>query len=164
MFRRSSSLHELMNEELPPLSYQKRLCYRTDITEVTALWRLLNKEVFNGKLEMPVIEVMPRCRTYWGICFGSWTRIQGTRSYSKIRVMDKWFCRQWLITTLAHEMCHQYQWDVIGEKRLRQGKERLMSHGPSFYVFRDRLAKYGIPLKRHHRMRKWYLTQDLFKC
>ena len=159
-----NNLKELMLEDLPSIAYQKRLSYRTDHAEVVRLYRMLNQAIFNNKLEMPEIEVMPRCRTYWGICFGSWDRIPRTRSYCTIRVMDKWFCKQWLITTLAHEMCHQYQWDVIGEQRLKQGKERLMSHGPSFYVFRDKLAKHGIPLKRHHRWRKWLKTQNIFNC
>jgi hypothetical protein len=163
MFR-NTSLRELMYQELPPLGYQKRLCYRTDREEVVALWRLLNKEIFNGKLEMPLIEVMPRCRTYWGICFGSYTKIHGTKSKCKIRLMDKWFCRQWLITTLAHEMCHQYQWDVIGESRLKEGKEPLMSHGPSFFVYRNKLAKHGISLKRSHGMRRWFKHQRFDKC
>jgi len=162
MFKKSE-LSELMREELPSIGYQKRLGYRTTVAEVEALYRIINKTVFNNKLRMPVIEVMPRCRTYWGICFGSFTPTK-RGAYCKIRVMDKWFCRQWLITTLAHEMCHQYQWDIIGEQRLKLGKERLMSHGPSFYLFRDRLAKHGIPLKRHHRQRKWFKHQNLFKC
>jgi len=163
MFR-NTSLLELMQEELPALSQQKKLHYRTNHDEVVALWRLLNKKIFNSKLEMPIIEVVPRCRKYWGMCFGSYEPIKNRRSRCKIRVMDKWFCRQWLITTLAHEMCHQYQWDIVGEKRIREGKEPIMSHGPSFYVFKDRLAKHGIPLKRAQRMRKWFKTQNMFKC
>lgn len=78
--------------------------------------------------------------------------------------MDKWYCRQWLIIVLAHEMCHQYQWDVVGEKRIKQGKNPIMSHGPSFFIYRDKLAKHGIPLKRWQRMRKWFRTQNVFKC
>jgi len=161
MFR-NNDLRELMQEDLPSIAYQKRLCYRTDYNEVVALYRILNKKIFNNKLEMPIIEVAPRCRKYWGYCFGEIARPPNRRSYCKIKLMDKWWSRQWLIITLAHEMCHQYQWDIIGEKRERQGKEKIMSHGPSFYVFRDKLAKYGIPLKRHHSKRRWFKTQNFF--
>jgi hypothetical protein len=163
MFRKTL-LSELMSEELPSLGFQKRLCYRTTYDEVVMLWKMLNKCIFDNVLEMPEIEVVPRCRQYWGICFGSHYNVVGKKSRCKIRVMDKWFCRQWLITTLAHEMCHQYQWDIEGIQREKQGKDRLMSHGPSFYIFRDKLATYGIPLKRHHRQRKWFAFQNLFKC
>lgn len=78
--------------------------------------------------------------------------------------MDKWYCRQWLITTLAHEMCHQYQWDIIGEQRISGGKDRLMSHGPSFFIFRDKLKDQGISLKTAHRSRKWFRYQNLFRA
>jgi hypothetical protein len=78
--------------------------------------------------------------------------------------MDKWYCKQWLITVLAHEMCHQYQWDIQGMERLKRGKQPLMSHGPSFFVFRDKLKKHGISLKGAHSKRKWFWYQNLFKC
>jgi hypothetical protein len=78
--------------------------------------------------------------------------------------MDKWYSRQWLITVLAHEMCHQYQWDVQGLERLKKGKEPIMSHGPSFFVFRDKLKEHGIALKSAHSKRRWFLHQNMFKC
>lgn len=160
---RKNVLLELMQEEPPSISYQKRLGYRTDIHEVTYLYRLINKVIFKNALEMPEIEVVPRCRKYWGMCYASWDRLPGRRSYCKIRLMDKWYSHHWLISTLAHEMCHQYQWDVQGAQRRIQGKNPIMSHGPSFFVFRDKLKKHGIPLKSAHSKRKWFKTQDLFK-
>jgi hypothetical protein len=39
-----------------------------------------------------------------------------------------------------------------------------MSHGPTFFRFRDKLEKYGISLKTAHSQRKWFKHQDLFKC
>lgn len=153
-----------MAGELPSLSYQKRLCYRTNYDEVVAIYKLLNKTIFNNKLEIPIIEVVPRCRKYWGMCFGTHERLPGKRSYCKIRLMDKWYCKQWLISTLAHEMCHQYQWDIVGNQRIKKGKDRLMSHGPTFYIFKEKLAKHGISLKRAHGKRRWFKHQDFFKC
>ena len=153
-----------MNQPLPAIGYQKKLQYHTNYRKVLSLYKIINKEIFNNKLPTPIIEVVPRCREYWGQCYGEVYRIRYRKSHCRIRVMDKWFCEQWLITTLAHEMCHQYQWDILGQDREAKGMDRLMSHGPSFYVFRDKLARYGIPLKRHHRQRKWFATQDMFKC
>ena len=163
MFKKAN-LTELMREELPPIAYQKRLYYRTDYDEVVRLYRMLNKSIFNNKLIMPEIEVMPRCRKYWGMCYGSLEMPTKTESFCKIRLMDKWYCKQWLITVLAHEMCHQYQWDVQGVERLNRGKEPIMSHGPSFFVFRDKLKKHGISLKSAHSKRKWFKHQNLFKA
>lgn len=163
MFR-NTDLREIMREELPNIAYQKRLMYRTDLHEVQQLYRLLNKKIFNNQLEMPILEVVPRCRKYWGLCIGEHEKPAYRRSYCKIRLMDKWYSRHWLVTVLAHEMCHQYQWDIIGDQRVLEGRERLMSHGPTFFVFRDKLAKHGISLKSSHSRRKWFKYQNLFKC
>jgi hypothetical protein len=38
-----------------------------------------------------------------------------------------------------------------------------MSHGPSFFTFRDELSAVNIPLKTAHSQRKWFKYQDLFK-
>ena len=87
MFKKAN-IAEIMREELPPITYQKRLCYRTDYDEVVSLYRILNKTIFNN----------------------------------------------------------------------------IMSHGPSFFVFRDKLKKHGISLKGAHSKRKWFKYQNLFKC
>jgi hypothetical protein len=156
----------MMSEDLPNKTFQKRLRYRTNQKEVLALFNTINSEIFSNKLPIPRIEVMSNCRTYWGLCQANSFTLHPNKSISNctIILMDKWFCKQWLITTLAHEMCHQYQWDVMGHQRVKNGQKPLMSHGPSFFIFRDKLARHGIPLKRWQRMRKWFKTQDVFKC
>ena len=164
MMFRTTTIANLMLEELPPITYQKRLYYRTDHAEVVVLYKMLNRLIFNNKLIMPEIEVMPRCRKYWGMCFATINMPTKTESFCKIRLMDKWYCKQWLIAVLAHEMCHQYQWDVQGVQRLNEGKQPIMSHGPSFFVFRDKLAKHGISLKSAHSRKRWFKHQNLFKC
>ena len=152
-----------MREPLPSIGYQKRLSYRTNKAEVVELYKLINQACFNNKLNMPEFEVTARCRKYWGMCYASYDIVKYRKTYCKIRLMDKWFCKQWLITTLAHEMVHQYQWDIDGDKRERDGKDRIMSHGPSFFVFKDNLAKYDIPLKTSHSQKKWFKYQSMSK-
>lgn len=161
-----SQLYSLMNEELPNVTYQKKLMYRTSEKEVLMLFKLINREVFRNVLPIPEIQVTPRCRKYWGICIASHfdPQYEGSKSHCIIKISDKWFCRQWLITTLAHEMCHQYQWDIDGHHRAKLGKGPLMSHGPSFFIWRDKLEKHGVPLKTAHRMRMWFKHQSMFKC
>ena len=155
-----------MNAELPSIAAQKRLVYRTDIKEVRHLFRVLNKTIFDDKLPTPEFIIFNRARDYWGLCEAKDFRpkLDSKSSNVRIHLFNKWFCKQWLIDTIAHEMCHQYQWDIIGKKRMRAGKEPIMSHGPSFYVYRERLAKHGIALKKAHRMRKWFRYQNFFKC
>jgi len=161
---KKSELSKLMREPLPSIGYQKRLSYRTNVAEVIELYKIINQACFNNKLNMPEIEVTPRCRKYWGMCYGSFEIVKYRKTYCKIRLMDKWFCKQWLITTLAHEMVHQYQWDIDGTKREREGKNRIMSHGPSFYAHREKLAKHGISLKMGHGQKRWLKHQRFDKC
>lgn len=163
---KNSQLYQLMTEELPSMSFQKRLKYRTSHREVLALYKIINLEIFDNQLPVPKIEVVPRCRKYWGICMANEVHpdYEYFKSNCTIRLMDKWYCKQWLITTLAHEMCHQYQWDIEGFNRIKEGKDPLMSHGPSFFIWRDKLKEHGIPLKTAHRMKKWFTHQSMFKC
>lgn len=161
-----NKLREYMDSELPSISQQKRLAYRTDEKEVKHLFRLLNNAVFDGKLPTPKFIIFSRSKDYWGLCEATdfVPNAASKRSDVIIHLYNKWYCKQWLIDTLAHEMCHQYQWDVYSKKRARKGLGPIMSHGPSFYIFRERLAKHGIVLKRHHRMRKWFKHQNFYKC
>lgn len=162
MYYEGLTLKELMDTPLPPISYQRRLMFRPTLTEAKYTYNLLNEQVFANQLHMPTIEIGPRRRSYWGMCLGSLDKYS-TGSYCTIKLMDKWYCRQWFVAILAHEMAHQHQWDIHGPEREADGKLALMSHGPSFFTFRNRLEEHNIPLKTAHRMRKWFKYQDLFK-
>lgn len=161
-----SNLRTLMSEELPSRTFQKKLSYRTSEEEALALFKVINKEIFGNILPVPEFQVKPRCRKYWGYCIAQSVTLNkdSTKSSCIIKLSDKWYCKQWFILTLAHEMCHQYQWDILGHLRVKEGKKPLMSHGPSFFLYRDKLMKHGIPLKRSHGISPWFSHQNLFKC
>ena len=163
---KTSRLQRIMSQKLPTISAQKRLLYRTDLSEVKYLFKILNQEIFNNELSMPEFEILARCREYWGMCQAKhfMPNLSSSRSSCIIRLQDKWYCKQWLVATLAHEMCHQYQWDVISKKRIRKGIRPIMSHGPTFFVFREKLAKHGITLKRANSTNRWFKHQNLLKC
>lgn len=161
---KDSLLAKMMEKELPDLSSQAKLPYRTSHREVVSLFKLINREVFNDKLPMPEFVILQRTSDYWGICIAKSFVPDGEESVCRIKLSDKWFCKQWLITILAHEMCHQYQYDIDGPKRMRMGLDPIMSHGPSFFKFRSKLSKFGISLKRAHARAKWFKHQNLFKC
>lgn len=155
-------LFEIMRMPLQGKTYQKRLLFRPLQSEVEHVYYLLNRDVFGGKLTTPEIQLKPKLRRYWGMCIGEHF-VQKTGSFCKVELLDKWTSPQWLVMILAHEMCHQYQWDIIGEERISQKKEKLMSHGPSFFQFRERLADLDIPLRRRYSMHQWHATQNLWK-
>lgn len=159
----SLSLVEIMRTSLPSKYKQKSLQFKPTVQEVTYIYDLLNEQVFDNKLKRPEFVIRSRCRKFWGMCVGEHEIFESTQSYCKIILMDKWYCVQWLVTILAHEMCHQEQWDLLGEARLLNGKERLMSHGPSFYKYRKRLAEHKIPLKIAYSFKRWMKHQDMQK-
>jgi len=157
-----SKLHELMMTPLPCKSHQIRMPYRPSLREVNKIYSILNEEIFNGKLTRPEIR-LGRIHKAWGWCHGHTKELE-TGSSCVIKLSDKWYCIQWFIITLAHEMAHQYQWDIIGPKRVRNGKDYLMSHGPSFFQHRERFERYNIPLKTALRTRKWFKHQNFHRC
>jgi hypothetical protein len=160
----TSKLLQLMSEPLPSIGLQKKLSYRPTKKEVRQLYNIINEEVFDNQLPPAHLEVKSHCRGYWGMCMSTGFNPKKKSSQCKIRLSDRWYCKQWLIDTLAHEMVHQYQWDIYSKERAVEGKEPIMSHGPSFYKFRKQLAEYGIVLKRTSRTSLWFKYQTLSKC
>lgn len=149
---RPHPLKELMKTPLPTVSQQRKKCYRPSVAEVKRTYNLINKYVFNNKLTRPPIKLKV-CRQYWGQCIGSdYETRPGT--FCTIEMMDKWFCVQWMITTLAHEMVHQYEWDIL---------QKDMTHRQSFFMWRDQLSKFNIDLKTYHRQKNWFIYQNFIK-
>ncbi len=156
------SLVELMETPLPSITEQRRLTYRPSLREVYRIYDLLNRKIFQNKLVRPEIELGIR-RKCWGICIG-YTKLRDSGSYCVIKLSDKWYCKQWFIAILAHEMSHQYQWDIIGPKRHRKGQDFLMSHGPTFFQHRPRMLKHNIPLRVAFRKSRWFMHQHIQLC
>jgi hypothetical protein len=158
-----------MNAELPNISTQKRLPFRPHPEEVDALYRALNKHIFNNALTQPDI-ILGTLKKCWGRC--NWLETKQKRgqpgTYCRIELYDKWFCPQWFCTTLAHEMVHQWQWDIYRWDHIREfGREMYWdsgAHGPSFHHWRPDMAEWGISLKIAHGQKRWFRHQDLFKC
>jgi len=166
---RPNIITQYINADLPTLSEQKRLPYRPAQWEVDSVYRALNRCIFNNQLTQPEI-VLGQWPKYWGMCVwedqrqrrGSWGK-QGT--WCTMRLSNKWYSPQWFITIMAHEMVHQYQWDINRFERYDQGFDRDVegAHGPSFFAWRDQLADWDVPLKTAHRTRKWFKHQDLWR-
>jgi hypothetical protein len=155
-----SQLKTLMNERLPSLSYQERLRYSTSPEETSYLFDLLNEEVFGNRLSTPKIEIIETPKDYFGECL-AYNSVPEYKNQSNcyIKIAERWACRQWLITILAHEMCHQYQWDVVSLERMKAGMNPLMSHGPTFFAHRDALRRVDIPLMRLYSRERWLKYQ-----
>lgn len=160
----SKKLKKLMSQDLPSLTYQRKLSYKANVREVKKLYKLINAAIFNNRLVMPRIKVKSRLMGSWGECLGVDQEFQKNRSRCMIIMNKRWYCKQWLIMSLAHEMVHQYQWDIISKRRRSQGLDNIMSHGPTFFQWRNKFARHKIPLKTYSGSDKWFATQHLFKC
>lgn len=162
---RPNPLRRIMELELPSLTYQRRKLFRPGDEDISYAYKIINKYVFDNCLRMPVIE-QGVLRKAWGVC--EWRSNFENGSWVKIRLMDKWFCPQWFMNTLAHEMVHQYQWDIYRWEHLdyygRPMHECSGGHGPSFYMWRERFEHYGLNLKIYHSQRRWFRHQDFTKC
>lgn len=163
---RPNPIRTIMQAPLPSLTYQRRKLYRPDTDEVEYLYRKINYYVFDNQLKKPDIRLgtIKKC---WGVC--EWETVkQPSGSYCNIRLSDKWFCPQWFVNTLAHEMAHQWQWDIYRFQHAeRSGKpiyELSGAHGPSFFVWRERFNEYDLTLKTSYGQRRWFNYQDFKKC
>ena len=159
---RPNPIRAIMATPLPSVYQQKRKPFRPTDSDLIYAYDTINRYVFDNQLVRPEI-TQGSIRKAWGWCQGRDVPYE-TGSYCKIRLMDKWFCPQWFMNTLAHEMAHQFQWDVISLERERYGMEPVMSHGPTFFIWRERFDHYGLHLKTAHRMRKWFKHQTFSKC
>jgi hypothetical protein len=155
-----------MSTPLPGITYQRRKQFRPTQSDVIYAYNIINKYIFENQLKRPEIK-LGIIKKAWGIC--SWEQEQQpSGSYCYIRLMDKWFCVQWFLQTLAHEMVHQYQWDIYRwDHLIQQGRpmyDLSGAHGPSFYAWRDKFAEYDMNLKVHWSQRKWFKYQDFTKA
>lgn len=162
---RSNPICRLMETELPSITYQKKQLFRPTMADVDRAYNILNKHLFDDHLVKPNINVKRLTRA-WGRC--EWkNREQPSGSWCEISMHDKWYCTQWFISVLAHEMVHQWQWDCYRWAHIEYyGKDinyRSSGHGPSFFMWRDKFSEYGVPLKRTFSTSRWMRHQDLHK-
>jgi len=158
---RPNPIRRIMELPLPSIADQKRKPFRPTDEDITYAYNIINRYVFDNQLRRPKITQgrVPGC---WGIC--RWLQHPKTMEfYTEIRLVDKWFCAQWFMNTLAHEMVHQWQWDIYREEN-GGIYEFSGAHGPNFFAWREQFEYYGLHLKTTHRMLKWFKYQDFTKC
>lgn len=160
---RPNPIRAIMEAELPSITYQRKLSFRPSYKDINYAYNICNKYLFDNRLRKPEIEQGIRRQT-WGFC--QWENdYDHTGSYCTIKIMDKWFCPQWFMQTLAHEMVHQYQWDIHRFEACGGIMDKKSgAHGPDFFMFRERFDYYGLNLKTAHGQKRWFIHQDFTKC
>ena len=157
---RPNPIRTIMKSSLPSITSQRHKEFRPSVDDVIYAYKILNRYVFYNKLRRPIIE-LKQTQKNWGYC--TWhNKHIWNGSWCTIRLNDKWFCPQWFMNTLAHEMVHQYQWDVWSwDNNL---PEASGGHGPSFFMWREQFEYYGLTLKTSFGQRRWFKYQNFNKC
>lgn len=163
---KSNPVRAIMESPLPSITYQKRKLFRPSHDDLITAYKMINRHVFDNVLSIPDIKLI-QTQKCWGYC--QWLDdYQNNGSYCKIRLNRNWFCPQWFMNTLAHEMCHQYVWDRYRwEHHEIHGREIYTGgggHGPSFFMWRDRFSYHGLTLKTAFGQNRWFKYQDFSKC
>lgn len=113
--------------------------YYPSLKEAKFYFNLLNRYLFQNKLTSGKIKVA-KLRGCWG-----W--FVGHENEFEIVMTDKYPSIKVFIMGLAHEMVHQYQWEILGAEKIKEGKIPNINHGPAFYAWKKNLSKFNIPLK-----------------
>lgn len=160
-----SILRSIMERPLPPKMFQRRKQYRPNLDEVLYTYKLCNYYIFDNQLSMPEI-TMGHPKKCWAYC--AWfNEPQSEGTYCRIHINRYWFCRQWFINTFAHEMVHQWQWDIYrpaDNPNYNKYSNKSMGHGPSFFRWRDKFKEHGLCLKRDFGQKRWFKHQNFNKC
>jgi len=163
---RPNPIRAIMATPLPSITYQRRKSFRPTDADIIYAYNIINRYVFDNQLRRPDIQ-QGTLRKAWGYC--QWLDSEQDNGTSvEIRLMDKWFCPQWFMQTLAHEMVHQYQWDIYRYEHMdyygRDINQSSGAHGPSFFAWRERFEFYDLTLKVSFGQRRWFKFQDFTKC
>ena len=116
--------------------------FRPSISDCREIFRQINRQVFNNELEMPKFRLV-YSKEFWGECVGS---IDNQTSVT-IKMNKSFLSRRLFINTMAHEMVHQWEWLNYEN----------MTHGKTFFLWRDQLKNFNITLSRHYRIKHYRL-------
>lgn len=111
-----------------------------DDERVVQKWyRILNKEVFDSQLKVtPRIIRIAKSKQWWNSPDGE--LILRTDGSIDLLLCKTFPCFASFIAVLAHEMVHQHEAETYGR----------LTHGKNFWVWKDKLADFGIPLRLHY--------------
>lgn len=107
--------------------------------QVSRAWALINDCVFDNVLERPALKIRYLPSAY-GMCYAILCdgKEPKVKPYcQRIVLTPRFESRKHFIEVLAHEMVHQYQAEF----------QNRMDHGPTFWAWRDKFARFGIRLR-----------------
>jgi len=155
---RRNPIQVIMESELPDFSKRPRL-YRPKLKDAKLYYKLLNRHIFENQLTPTRIKLIGM-RDCWGYCSNQGSA--GDVHASEIHLARRFPCVQFFIAVVAHEMIHQYQWEIETPIRRNRGLRPCWGHGDSFFRWKNKFKKLGIPLSRYGNHIKLKEHQDIW--
>ncbi len=113
--------------------------YRPTLPVAQSWFRTLNRGLFNGRLVEPVMCVK-RLAHDWGRCIARVIPYKKADIEYTIELHSKYPKWKDFIETLAHEMVHLYQMQVM--------EDPYSNHNDNFYGFKTKFKRLGLKLYR----------------
>ena len=142
--------------------------YKANKTEAWKWFHILNEQIFGNLLE-PVDKIFISNHKNYGDVYALYYYDDKFRGKpAKISLCKRFDDEKMFVEILAHEMIHQWQWDVYRFDHLdyfgRPMFENSGAHGPSFFAWKNRFADYGLHLKTWYGQKRWFKHQDFTRC
>jgi len=115
--------------------------YETTVEDCRFWFRVLNREIFDGKLTSVDKFIVSRRRGTHAIYECVTDTNDETYCDTTIFMNRKYRSKKFMVEVLCHEMVHHYQ-ALYGEP---------LGHGPSFLRWREKLNKKGLNLVRAYK-------------
>ena len=119
--------------------YGNERIFKPKANKIPAVYKILNREVFNNRLKKPFIGI----RRIHGALGLFEFNPYATKYCYKITLHNKFKNFQEFVEILGHEMVHYYQKLVL--------KQNSAKHNKEFYSFKKKFKKIGLELKRIYR-------------
>ena len=117
--------------------------FRPTVKDVEEWFDILNEQLFGNKLD-PFGKISIKRHKRFHALFHYWPKRENRPT--ELTVYRKFRNKKLFVEILAHEMIHQYQWEVEGPRRMTRGLRYRFGHGKSFFRWRAKFNKFGIPL------------------
>lgn len=114
--------------------------FKPTISDCREIFRNINRNVFNNELRMPNFRLV-KSEEFWGECSGD----IDDPARCLIKINKSFPSKRLFVFALAHEMVHQWEWLNYEN----------MTHGKTFFVWREELKKYNIVLTRSYSKKKY---------
>lgn len=135
-------LDEVPLTTLPPEKSVNKKVVPVNIQICFAMWLYINDKIFNNELKPPAIRLNGGSKTL-GLCYNTFHKGKPTLlEFSKTNLSSKN-----LFDVIAHEMVHQWVFEIGWSNKAIRNSNSANSHGEHFMAFKSKMAEIGVKLQ-----------------